>query len=64
MSFKGHGGCSCGSIRRMRSRRASSAPLLNTISPPSVGVDNTAGLTVERDGKQRRVRLRVIDLRA
>jgi 2-alkenal reductase len=29
-----------------------------------VGVDNTAELTVERDGKQRRVRVRVIDLRA
>lgn len=29
-----------------------------------VGVDNTAELTVERGGKQRRVRLRVIDLRA
>jgi len=29
-----------------------------------VGVDNTAELTVERGGKQRRVRLRVIDLRS
>jgi 2-alkenal reductase len=29
-----------------------------------VGVDNAAELTVERNGKQRRVRLRVIDLRA
>ncbi len=29
-----------------------------------VGVDNTTELTVERDGKQRRVRLKVIDLRA
>jgi len=28
------------------------------------GVDNTVELTVECDGKQRRVRLRVIDLRA
>ena len=29
-----------------------------------VGVDNTTELTVEREGRQRRVRLRVIDLRA
>jgi 2-alkenal reductase len=29
-----------------------------------VGIDNVAELTVERAGKQRRVRLRVIDLRA
>lgn len=40
-------------------------PTLSTLvaEPDRVGVDNTAELTVERAGKPRRVRVRVIDLR-